>query len=88
MARVPDVPQVEERIQQLRIKGILERASANDPRFQDALTTRRFLDDLEENDGDQPQTLYNDLQIMRNAGLQGASVLWLEYREAVLGGRR
>ena len=27
MARVPDVPQVEERIQELRIKGILERAS-------------------------------------------------------------
>jgi tRNA (cmo5U34)-methyltransferase len=85
---IADTPQVEQRIQQLRIKGIVERASATDPRFQDALATRRFLDDLEEKDGDQPQTLLNDLQIIRSGGLLNASVLWLEYREAVFGGEK
>jgi DNA-binding FadR family transcriptional regulator len=85
---VADSPQIEERIQQLRVKGIVERAGGKDTRFQDAATTRRFLDDLEQKDGDQPQTLLDDLQILRSAGLRGASVLWLEHREAVFVGQR
>ena len=83
-----DSPQIEERIQQLRVNGILERAPRGDDRFRDSAETRRFLDELERNDGDQPQTLMNDLQGMRDAGVRGASVFWLEHREAVTGGQR
>jgi tRNA (cmo5U34)-methyltransferase len=85
---VADSPQMEERIQQLRVQGILERANREDAPFRDAATTRAYLDEIERQDGDQPQTLLDDLQIMRDAGLRGASVLWLEYREAVFGGQR
>jgi SAM-dependent methyltransferase len=81
-----DSQQVERRIQQLRVQGIIERAVSGDARFLDATTTRRFLDELEQADGDQPQTLMEDLQILRDAGIRDASVLWLEHREAVLAG--
>jgi len=79
---------VEERIQELRVAGIVARAAGKDDRFKDAQSTRRYLDDLEKRDGDQPQTLLNDLQILNDAGLQHASVFWLEYREAVMGGQK
>ena len=85
---VAESPQIEQRIQQLRVSGIVERAGGRDPRFQDAASTRRFLDELEQRDGDQPQTLETDLEIMRNAGIHGATVLWLEYREAVFAWQR
>lgn len=85
---VADSPQMEERIQQLRIQGILERANRKDARFRDAATVRACLDEIERQDGDQPQSLLADLQILRDAGVRGASVFWLEYREAVLGGQR
>ena len=85
---IAESPQIEERIQEMRVNGIVKRAEGRDPRFQDAASTRRFLDELEQTDGDQPQTLQTDLEIMRNAGIHGASVLWLEYREAVLAGQR
>jgi tRNA (cmo5U34)-methyltransferase len=85
---VADSPQIEERIQQLRVQGILDRANREDARFRDAIAIRAFLDAIEQQDGDQPQTLAADLQILRDAGVRGASVFWLEYREAVVGGQR
>jgi tRNA (cmo5U34)-methyltransferase len=83
-----DTPSVEERTQEIRVKGIVERARGVDPRFGDYETTRRFLDELEANEGDQPLTLKDDLQILREAGLGDVAVFWLEYREAVVGGRK
>jgi tRNA (cmo5U34)-methyltransferase len=119
---VADSPQMEERIQQLRIQGILDRVIREDvldlstanvpnstnespdnmpngsncrfiiqttnPQFRDAATTRAYLDEIERQDGDQPQSLLTDLQILREAGVRYASVFWLEYREAVIGGQR
>jgi hypothetical protein len=76
----------ESRIQELRVAGIVERAGGRDERFQNAATTRQFLDDLEANEGDRPLTLLEDLATVRSAGLANASVFWLEYREAVYGG--
>jgi tRNA (cmo5U34)-methyltransferase len=81
-------PQVEERIQELRVAGIVERSGGKDARFQDTASTRRYLDDLEKRDADQPQTLLDDLQSLTAAGLRNASVFWLEYREAVMGGQK
>jgi tRNA (cmo5U34)-methyltransferase len=83
-----DTPEIEERIQQLRIAGIVRRARGIDPRFPDAETTRQFLAGLEATDGDQPLPLPTDLQILHAASLRGVTALWLEYREAVCGGMR
>jgi tRNA (cmo5U34)-methyltransferase len=85
---VADTPEVEERIQEIRVDGIVERARGADPRFGDYEATRRFLDELEANEGDQPLTLKDDLQVLRDAGLHDVAVYWLEYREAVTGGRK
>ena len=81
-------PGVEARIQQLRVEGIMRRAAPGDRRFADEKTTRRFLDELEAEEGDQPVTLQQDLEIMTSAGLEEGCVLWLEYREAVTAGRK
>lgn len=81
-----EVPDVENRIQEIRVKGIVERSRGVDPRFADHEATRRFLDDLEANEGDQPLTLKDDLRVLRGAGLGNVTVFWLEYREAVIGG--
>jgi len=83
-----DTPAVEKRIQEIRVNGIVERARGADPRFADYEATRRFLDELEANEGDQPLTLKDDLQVLREAGLGDVAVFWLEYREAVTGGRK
>ena len=77
---------VETRIQEIRVNGIVERARGVDPRFRDHEATRRFLDELEANEGDQPLTLEDDLRVLRDAGLHDVTVFWLEYREAVIGG--
>jgi tRNA (cmo5U34)-methyltransferase len=82
---IADTPELESRIQQLRVAGIVSRAGGRDSRFADAASTRRLLDDLEANEGDQPLTVSEDLQILRGAGFR-ASVLWLEHREAVCAG--
>jgi tRNA (cmo5U34)-methyltransferase len=79
---------IEDRIQQLRVEGIVHRGHAIDPRFRDAATTRQFLDELEATDADQPLTLAEDLQVFQEAGLTHSSVLWSEYREVVIGGRK
>ncbi len=76
----------EARIQKIRVEGIVRRAAGRDPRFTDAASTRRFVDDLEARDQDKTLTLNEDLQILRDAGLHNASAFWLEYREVVTGG--
>jgi tRNA (cmo5U34)-methyltransferase len=79
---------LEERFQTLRVKGIVERAGAGHERFPDPETTRRFLDGMEGEEGDQPLALEEDLQVLRDARLRDVAVYWLEYREAVTGGRK
>jgi hypothetical protein len=43
---------------------------------------------LEEAEQDQPQTLTDDLRILRESGIENADVFWKEFREAVTGGCR
>lgn len=81
----PD-PEIEARIQDIRVRGIVHRADGRDERFKDGTSTRHFLDNLELCEQDKPLTLNEDLRIFREAGLKNASVFWLEYREAVIGG--
>ncbi len=76
---------VEERIQQLRVDGVVGRAGG-DPRFLTPAATRAYLDQLEEGEKDQPLPLLEDLSIAREAGLAGVEVFWKEHREAVWGG--
>ncbi len=83
-----DSPAIKTRTQQLRIEGIIRRAASGDDRFADERVTRRFLDDMEAREGDQPLTLWAELEVLRQAGLDDVCVLWLEYREAVTAGRR
>jgi ubiquinone/menaquinone biosynthesis C-methylase UbiE len=85
---IADSPEVESRVQQLRVAGIVERAGGSDNRFVDSASTRRFLDDLEANEGDQPLTLAEDLDVLRSSGLKNVSTFWLEYRELVSGGQK
>jgi tRNA (cmo5U34)-methyltransferase len=85
---VADSAEVERRIQELRVAGIVERARGLDGRFADAASTRRFLDDLEANEHDQPLTLLEDLTVLRKSGLKDVSAFWMEYRELVSGGRK
>ena len=81
-------PKVEKRIQEIRVRGIVQRASGRDRRFRDFESTRHFLDKLEAGDHDQPLKLDEDLQVLKESGLRNASVFWLEYREAVTGGSK
>ena len=67
---------------------IVERAGGSDNRFVDSASTRRFLDDLEANEGNQPLTLAEDLDVLRSSGLKNVSTFWLEYRELVSGGQK
>jgi SAM-dependent methyltransferase len=85
---VADSVDIEQRFQEMRVNGIVQRAQGVDARFPDAKATRGFLDRLEAADGDQPLTLLEDLQILRGAELRAVTVLWLEYREVVCGGIR
>jgi len=85
---VADSPEVESRLQQLRVAGIMERAAGLDSRFADSASTQRFLDDLETNEGDQPLTLAEDLDVLRSSGLKNVSAFWFEYRELVSGGQK
>jgi hypothetical protein len=70
------------------VRGIVERAGGRDDRFRDFETTRRYLDESEAEAGDRPLTLQEDLLVLREAGLEDVAAFWLEYREAVTGGRR
>ena len=77
---------LEEVIQRRRVRGIVRRASPSDTRFADEATTRKFLDDLEQKEGDQPLTLDEDLAILRDAGFHHVDVFWCDTREVVYGG--
>lgn len=85
---IAESPQLESRIQQIRIAGIMERAGRADSRFLDSALTRQFLADLELQEADQPLTLAEDLAMLRNHGLKHVAAFWLEYRELVSGGHR
>jgi tRNA (cmo5U34)-methyltransferase len=85
---VADSPELESRLQELRVAGIVERASGSDNRFTDSASTRRFLADLEQNERDRPLTLAEDLALLQSSGLKNVSAFWLEYRELVSGGQK
>jgi ubiquinone/menaquinone biosynthesis C-methylase UbiE len=85
---VAEAPAVEARFQQLRVDGIVRRAGGADERFVDQEAARRYLNEMEARDGDQPVTLAVELRVLRDGGLRDVAVFWLEYREAVTGGRR
>jgi ubiquinone/menaquinone biosynthesis C-methylase UbiE len=85
---VADSPELETRLQQIRIAGIVERAGGADSRFADSALTRQFLADLELKEADQPLTLAEDLALLRSSGLKNVSAFWLEYRELVSGGEK
>lgn len=85
---ISDSPDLENRLQQIRIAGIVERSGGADSRFVDSALTRQFLSDLELKEADQPLTLAEDLALLRNQGLKNASAFWLEYRELVSGGQK
>ena len=85
---VANSPELESRLQEIRVSGIVERARILDNRFADLASTRRFLADLEKNERDQPLTLAEDLEILRNSGLKNVSAFWLEYRELVSAGQK
>jgi tRNA (cmo5U34)-methyltransferase len=85
---VADSPELEDRLQQIRIAGIVERACGADSRFADSVLTRQFLADLELKEADQPLTFAEDLRLLRSSGLKNVSAFWLEYRELVSGGQK
>ena len=85
---VADSPELEGRLQEIRVAGIVERAAGSDNRFADSPSTRRFLADLEKKERDQPLTLAEDLEVLRSSGLNNVSVFWLEYRELVTAGQK
>jgi ubiquinone/menaquinone biosynthesis C-methylase UbiE len=85
----PD-PAVEAVIQRIRLDGIVARNLAQDepdPRFVGADQVRDFIDALEQNEGDCPLPVGEDLALLRDSGINGAAVFWQEYREVVLGGQ-
>ena len=85
---VADSPELESRLQELRIAGIVERAHGSDNRFADSASTRRFLANLERKEVDQPLTLAEDLTLLRSSGLKNVSAFWLEFRELVSAGQK
>jgi hypothetical protein len=85
---VADSPELENRLQEIRVAGIVERARGLGNRFADLASTRRFLADLERKEADQPLTLAEDLEILRSSALKNVSATWLEYRELVSGGQK
>jgi hypothetical protein len=85
---VADSPELEGRLQEIRVAGIVERAAGSDNRFGDSASTRRFLADLEKNERDQPLTLAEDLEVLRSSALKNVSAFWLEYRELVSAGQK
>jgi ubiquinone/menaquinone biosynthesis C-methylase UbiE len=85
---VADSPELESRLQELRVAGIVERAGGSDNRFADSVSTRQFLADLERKEADQPLTLAEDLALLRSSGLKHVSAFWLEHRELVSGGQK
>ncbi len=83
-------PEVERIIQEIRVRGIVERNAAccePDSRLREPTDVRAFLDALEAEEGDRPLPIEVDLALLRESGLANVTVFWQEYREAVFGGR-
>jgi len=85
---VADSPELESRLHELHIVGIVERARGLDNLFADAASTRRFVANLEKNERDQPLTLAQDLALLESSGLKNVSAFWFKYRELVSGGQK
>jgi len=85
---MPESPEIRERIQNIRINGIIKRGKHIDKKFRDFESTQQYLQKLEAEEHDQPLTLMDDLKILKKAGMKNVSVFWLEYRELVLGGQK
>ena len=83
---VADSPDVERRLQEIRVAAVTRRAPADEERFRDAAATRTYLEEMEKKEGDQPQTLADDIRLLRESGIANAEVFWKELREAVVGG--
>ena len=83
---VADSTDIERRIQELRVEAVTRRAPVDDERFCSHAATRKHLDELEEIEKDQPQTLAEDIRVLRASGIENADVFWKEFREAVTGG--
>lgn len=79
---------IEARYQYLRCLGIQQRTQEQlgEDRALEAIAAE--LAELERTDGDQPLRLEQDLQLLREAGLQEIDCFWKETREAVWGGCR
>jgi ubiquinone/menaquinone biosynthesis C-methylase UbiE len=74
--------------QEMRVAGIVDRAQGRDRRFRTATDTRRFIDDLQRNERDQPQNEADDLRIARECGYRHVALFWKDTREVVYGGIR
>jgi ubiquinone/menaquinone biosynthesis C-methylase UbiE len=74
--------------QEMRVAGIVERARGRDARFPDAAATRRFIDELQRNECDQPQKLADDLRLASESGYRHVTLFWKDTREVVYGGVR
>ncbi|MCP4727449.1 MAG: class I SAM-dependent methyltransferase [bacterium] len=83
---VAETPEIEERIQQIRIDGIVKRAGGKDKRFIDQKSARKFIKDLEAEEEDKPLPITEDIILLEKSGFSNTSVFWLEYRETVYGG--
>ncbi len=83
---VAECPDFEERIQEIRVAEVTQRAPTNDRRFSSPTVTRQYLDELEEAEQDQPLTLSEDIRVIRESGIKNAEVIWREFREALIGG--
>lgn len=79
---------IENRIQQIRTSGIVKRNKGTDSRFKNIEVTRKFLYELEKNEGDNPLTISEDLRIIKEAGFSDFGTLWQEYREVVYCGKK
>lgn len=77
---------IERIIRDIRAAGIVTRNAGTDPRFVNETDVRAFLDGLAASEGDQPLNMQDDLELLRQAGIENASVFWQEYREIVYGG--
>lgn len=79
---------LESMVQRMRVRDIVDRNRGRDPRFCDEVQTRGFLDELERNEGDQPQKLTDDLGILYEHGYRNVALLWKDTREVVYAGVR
>ena len=75
---VADSPDIERRIQEIRVEAVTQRAPVNDKRFDSPTATRQYLEEMEAIEQDQPQTLTEDIRIVRESGIKNAELLWKE----------